>query len=170
MAAQPEPKTSAPANAEQRPARTRDPFDVLDILPREMVRMFGNAWPLLPPPIAHSLLSPPAAWTPRMDVYEKDGNLVVNAELPGVKSEDIQVTVQGKALIVAGERKTESEVKEEDNHRAERAYGRFYRYLPFDFEPDADKVQATFKDGALEVRIPKPTGQVSSGKSIPIQA
>jgi HSP20 family protein len=161
------------AKAEQRPARMRDVFDMFDQFQREMGRMWGDMSPLFPRPISRALGRPSDAattWAPRMDVYEKDGHLVVKAELPGVKNEDIKVTLRDRGLIVEGERKTEHEVKEEDYYRSERAYGRFYRYLPLDFEVDANKVKATCKDGVLEVRIPRPAQPEASGKSIPISS
>jgi HSP20 family protein len=94
-------------------------------------------------------------WAPRADVYEKDGDLMVKAELPGVKKEDIQVSMDDGDLVIKGERKVESEVKEENYYRMERTYGSFMRRLPMPEQAEADKIQAKYADGVLEVRIPK---------------
>jgi HSP20 family protein len=92
---------------------------------------------------------------PAVDVFEKDDKFVVKAEFPGVKEEDIDVSVVGDTLNIKGEKKTESEVKEEDYYRSERTYGSFYRSIPLPSTVDADKIEASFEDGVLEVTLPK---------------
>ncbi len=173
MTAKTEERESAPVKAERRPPRMRDSFDIFEQLQREMARVWGEMWPLLPRPVARPfgrLAQSVGPWTPRMDVYEKNGSLVVKAELPGVRNEDVKVSLTDNGLIVEGERKTESEVREEDYYRSERAYGHFYRYLPLDFEADSDKITATFRDGVLEVQIPRPAQRQPKGQSIPISS
>jgi HSP20 family protein len=93
---------------------------------------------------------------PRADMFEKNGLLVVKVDLPGIKKEDIQITVDNGDLVVRGESKMESEVKEEDYYRLERGAGQFYRRFTLPFEAQAEKIEANFKDGVLEVRIPRP--------------
>ena len=88
---------------------------------------------------------------------------VVKAELPGMKEEDIDVSVIGDTLTVKGEKKTESEVKEEDYYRCERSYGSFYRSVPLPSTVDASKIKADFEDGVLEVTLPK-TAEVKPKK------
>src|SRR5215468_3044669 len=78
---------------EERPVRRFDPFDLFDEMQDEMGRLWSQAWPFMP----RTLARPPrrqATWTPRMDVYAKDGNLMVKAELPGMNKEDIEVTLE----------------------------------------------------------------------------
>jgi HSP20 family protein len=94
-------------------------------------------------------------WMPAVDVFEKEDKFVVKAELPGMKEEDIDVSVVGDTLSIKGEKKTETEVKEEDYYRSERSYGSFYRSIPIPSNVDAGKIEASFEDGVLEVALPK---------------
>lgn len=94
-------------------------------------------------------------WMPAVDVFEKADKFVVKAELPGIKEEDIHVSVVGDTLSIRGEKKTETEVKEEDYYRSERSYGSFYRSIPIPSNVNADKISASFEDGVLEVALPK---------------
>ncbi len=107
-------------------------------------------------------------WLPSVDVFEKDGKIMVKAELPGMKKEDIDVSVVGDTLTIKGEKKTESEVKEEDYYRSERTYGSFFRSLPLPADVDADKIEASYDNGVLEVSLPKvPKAQP---KKVPVSA
>jgi HSP20 family protein len=94
-------------------------------------------------------------WMPAVDVFEKADKFVVKAELPGMKEDDIDVSVVGETLSIRGEKKTETEVKEEDYYRCERSYGNFYRSIPLPPNVDANKIEASFDDGVLEVTLPK---------------
>jgi HSP20 family protein len=92
---------------------------------------------------------------PAVDVFEKEDKFVIKAELPGMKEEDIDVSMVGDTLFIRGEKKAEAEVKDEDYYRCERTYGSFYRSIPLPSTMDADKIEASFEDGVLEVVIPK---------------
>jgi HSP20 family protein len=94
-------------------------------------------------------------WTPPVDIYETDDALILKAELPGVSKDDVSVEVHQNTLTLRGQRKHEAEVKEENYHRVERAYGTFQRSFVLPTMVDQDKVQATFKDGVLELHLPK---------------
>jgi HSP20 family protein len=94
-------------------------------------------------------------WMPAVDVFEKEDRFVVKAELPGMTEEDIDVSVVGDTLSIKGEKKTETEIKEEDYYRCERSYGSFYRSIPIPSNVDANKIEASFEDGVLEVALPK---------------
>lgn len=94
-------------------------------------------------------------WMPAVDVFEKNDKFIVKAEVPGMKEEDIDVSVVGDTLTIKGERKTETEVKEEDYYRCERSYGSFYRSIPLPSAVDASKIEASYEDGLLEVTLPK---------------
>ena len=100
---------------------------------------------------------------PAVDVFEKGDKFVVKAEIPGMKEEDIDVSVAGNMLVIKGEKKTESEVKEADYYQCERAYGSFYRSIPLPSTVDTDKIEADFEDGVLEVTLPK-SAEVKSKK------
>jgi HSP20 family protein len=133
-----------PATTGQSQVRRWDPFSRLSQLESEFERLFDVRWPRMRP------------FMPRVDVYEQDGNLVTKAELPGVKKEDIDISIEGGDLIIRGERKQESEVKEENYYRMERSSGTFYRRLPMPEGVQPDQITANFSDGVLEIRIPKP--------------
>ena len=94
-------------------------------------------------------------WTPPVDLFETDDALVLKAELPGFAKEDLDIEIRDRTLILKGERRHEREVKEEQYHRRERAYGRFQRAFTLPTVVEESKVQATFKDGVLELRLPK---------------
>ncbi len=94
-------------------------------------------------------------WMPAVDVFEKEDKFVVKAELPGMKEEDVDVSLVGDTLSIKGEKKTETEIKEEDYYRCERSYGSFYRAIPLPANVDADKIEASFEDGVLEIALPK---------------
>jgi len=94
-------------------------------------------------------------WAPPMDVYEDKDNLVVRAELPGMKKEDIEISLHQGSLVISGERKLESEDEDGDSSRSERFFGRFQRALELPKPVDATAVSASYKDGILTVTLPK---------------
>lgn len=96
-----------------------------------------------------------AAWAPPVDVFEKDDQIVFRAELPGVSKDDMNVRIENGVLSLDGERKQETELREENAYRLERSFGRFTRSFTLPATVDATKVTATFKDGILEVTVPK---------------
>jgi HSP20 family protein len=95
------------------------------------------------------------AWTPAVDMYENDQALVLKAELPGFSRDDVHVELKDNLLTLKGERKRELDVKDEQYHRVERAYGAFRRSFTLPVLVDAAKAEATFKDGVLELKLPK---------------
>jgi HSP20 family protein len=105
---------------------------------------------------------------PRMDAYQKGDTIVVTAELPGLKKEDVQVEIEGDTLIIRGESKSESEVKDEDYYRAERSYGSFYRRLALPSGVKPDQIKATLQNGVLEVHVPKPVEDRSEVRTIEV--
>jgi len=94
-------------------------------------------------------------WAPAIEVFEKEDKFVVKAELPGIKEEEIDISVLGNMLNIKGERKVESEVKEQDYHCCERSYCTFSRLITVPSNIDAKKIEATYEDGVLEVSLPK---------------
>lgn len=92
---------------------------------------------------------------PTVDLFEEKDNVVVKAELPGIDKDNIEVNLTDHTLTIKGEKKKEEEVKEENYYRSERSYGSFFRTLELPRDVHADKVKATFKNGVLEVRMPK---------------
>ena len=92
---------------------------------------------------------------PIIDVFEEKDDIVVKAELPGMEKDKIEVNLTDHTLTIKGEKKKEDEVKEEDYYRGERSYGSFLRTLDLPKDVRADKVKASFKNGILEIRMPK---------------
>lgn len=125
-----------------------DPFADLFDFRREMDRLIDTFFGRTP-------VLREEAWAPAVDIYETKDALVVKAELPGVKPEEVEVSIAGNTLTLKGERKREAEVSEKGYYRLERSYGSFQRSLELPSVVDADKVKATYKDGLLEVRLPK---------------
>ena len=94
-------------------------------------------------------------WAPAVDIYETPDSIVLQAELPGLSKDDIDIQVRDNVLTLKGERRSEKEVKEGNYLRVERAYGGFQRAFTLPAAVQADKIRAVFKDGVLDVSIPK---------------
>jgi HSP20 family protein len=96
-----------------------------------------------------------AMWAPDVDIKETEKEVIVRADLPGIKMEDIDVSVDENQLVIKGERKIEKEEKEKDYIRVERSYGSFYRSFDVGVPIKAEEVKASYADGVLEITIPK---------------
>ena len=128
------------------------PFRELEEMERRFEDIFGR--PFLPA-VWRRIPMVEMGWAPAIEVFEKEDKFVVKAELPGMKEEDIDVSVVGDTLTIKGERKAESEVKEEDYYCCERSYGSFSRSIALPSSVDAKKIEASYEDGVLEVSLPK---------------
>jgi HSP20 family protein len=95
------------------------------------------------------------AWQPTVDIYDHDTEIVLQAELPGIKKEEVHVEVENNVLILRGEKKREEEVKKGEFFRTERVYGAFTRSFSLPATVDPEKIEAKFKEGVLTVRLPK---------------
>jgi HSP20 family protein len=125
------------------------PLDQLTTLRDEINRLFDN-------PLADSNGSEVFnTWAPALDLYENKDNLVVTAELPGLKKEDIDISLHEDNLVIAGERKEETQYSENETQRAERFYGRFQRTIALPKKVDVGAIKAAYKDGILTVTLPK---------------
>jgi len=93
-------------------------------------------------------------WVPPMEIKEKDGHLVVFADLPGIQKNDVKVEVNDDVLVIEGERKQEREEGQGRSYRSERSYGRFYRAIQLPDGAKGDQARAEFNNGVLEVKIP----------------
>ena len=96
-----------------------------------------------------------APWSPRVDVAEGKKDITVKAEIPGVDAKDITISLDGRRLTIKGEKKQESEEKEENYHRLERSYGYFSRSLELPADVDQDNVDASYKKGVLNIVLKK---------------
>jgi HSP20 family protein len=131
-----------------------DPIREIDTLQGEMNRLFSSFFDT--PTSRGGNGSAARRWLPAMDLVETGEHFVLKADLPGLTEADVNIEVENNVLTVSGERKTESEEKHEGFYRLERATGAFSRSLTLPEGIDADAVKATFDNGVLEVRIPKP--------------
>src|SRR5436305_3621160 len=130
------------------------PFAMMRRFSEEMDRMFSHAWD--DREFGSRELG---SWTPAVDVREREGNLIVNAELPGLNKEDVKVEVTNEGLVIQGERKREHEEERGGIHRSERSYGAFYRVIPLPEGANIEQAKAQFNNGVLEVRVPIPKSQ-----------
>ncbi|MGR3319020.1 MAG: Hsp20/alpha crystallin family protein [Candidatus Anammoxibacter sp.] len=94
-------------------------------------------------------------WNPSIDVYDSDNEVLVKADIPGLKKDEIDVSIHEDLLTIKGEKKMENKVSEDNYYKSERFYGSFNRTIQLPSEVEHDKVKATYKDGVLELRLPK---------------
>ena len=126
-----------------------DPFREFAAMQDRMNRLFGNVY------LRDEDTAFRGNWTPAVDIYESENHdLVLKAELPGMNREDIEVVVENSTLVLTGEKKLSSEVKDENYRRIERTYGTFHRSFTLPSTVDASKVSAEFKNGVLTVTLP----------------
>jgi HSP20 family protein len=97
-----------------------------------------------------------AAFKPKADIFEHDDTLVIQAELPGVKKGDVEITVDEGDLVISGERQAQPAIKDDDYYQGETRHGRFYRRLPLPAKAKLEQIKADHKDGLLEIRVPMP--------------
>ena len=127
-----------------------NPFKELARIENELNKLFSEFIPA-------KETSEVVVWAPRVDVYEQDNNLIIEAEIPGAKKEDIEVKIKDNAVVIRGEVKKEEEQKEGQYYRKERFYGTFERVVPLPVEVKPEEAKAEFKDGVLKLIIPKAT-------------
>ncbi|MHB8529625.1 MAG: Hsp20/alpha crystallin family protein [Caulobacteraceae bacterium] len=127
----------------------RDPFTSLQ---RQVDRLFDD---FLRPGEPRSFAAATNGVFPSLDVRETEQAYQIAAELPGLDRKDVEVKLRDNTLIISGEKRTDHTVEKGARTYAERTYGHFERAIPFDSEVDAGKVEANFKNGVLEVTLPK---------------
>ena len=109
-----------------------------------------------------------SGWTPALDILEDKDNIIVKTELPGMRKQDIEISLHNGSLSISGERKNEREFKQGEVHRAERFEGRFQRTVTLPAPVAVDKVTAQYKDGVLTITLPKT--EEAKSKQIDVQA
>ena len=124
------------------------PFNRLATLRDEFDRLFDFSWPSRDTGLL-------GGWSPALDVYDDKDNLVVTLEVPGMKKEEIEISLHDGMLTVSGERKDEREQTEGQAFRSERYFGKFQRSLSLPTAVNANKVKASYKDGILTIHLPK---------------
>jgi HSP20 family protein len=126
-----------------------DPFREFAAMQDRMNRLFGNVY------LRDEDTGFRGSWNPAVDIFETENHdLVVKAELPGMSREQLEVVVENSTLVLKGEKKFETDVKEENYRRIERSYGSFHRSFTLPNTVDASKVSADFKNGVLTVKLP----------------
>jgi len=133
------------------------PFTFMRRLGEEMDRLFedfdfGRDW--LAPVIGREFSG--GMWAPQVEMVEREGELVVRADLPGLTKDDVKVELTDNAITIEGERRGEKEEKREGFYRTERSYGKFYRRLPVPEGVEVKNANATFNNGVLEITIQAP--------------
>lgn len=118
----------------------------------EMNRLFDG---LLGRPTAIATGMGTRVWMPVFDMYETKDHLILNFELPGVREKDVSLSITGDLLTVKGERSFDQELKDDNSYHVERVYGKFERTVQLPMPVQADRVKATYRDGVLEVKLPK---------------
>jgi HSP20 family protein len=137
----------APAKTLRALQRRWDPLGMLEM-------PFNRLFEGLNSPFAEEAF-PLTTWAPACDIYETEKEVVVKAELPGLKKEEVNVSIENNLLTIQGERKFEEETKKDNYHRVERAYGEFLRSFTLPAFVDTAKIGAEFKDGILMLTLPK---------------
>jgi HSP20 family protein len=134
---------------------TWNPFRELDEVQNRLSKFFGGfpAFPVRFPKNGDTLKLPD--WSPLVDVTEDDHEYLFKVDLPEMKKDDVKVTIENGILYISGERKTEKEEKKQKFHRLERFFGTFERSFTVPEDADATKITAEFKDGVLQVHLPK---------------
>jgi HSP20 family protein len=140
-----------------------DPFRELESMQARLNRIFGD----MPARRPDDEMMTFGGWAPAVDIHETDKEYVVKADLPEVKKEDVRVAMEDGVLTVEGERKQEKEEKGKKFHRVERSYGKFVRRFALPTEVESDKAQAEFKDGVLNVHLPK--AETAKSKSVEVK-
>ncbi len=129
-----------------------DPFKELEEVSNRLNRLFGRSENRAE---SNQSMLTVADWSPSVDISETDDAYLIKGEIPGVKKEDVKVTVQDGMLTIQGERKMEKEEKNKKFHRVECSYGNFVRSFRMPDDADEEKVKAEFKDGMLNISLPK---------------
>ncbi len=142
---------------------TWSPFDRLSTLHNELDRLFDLSLPGSGGREDRLL----GVWSPALDVYQDKDHVFVKAELPGMKKEDIQISLHDNILTVSGERKQEHETKEGEAYRSERFFGRFSRSVTIPLRVETNTVKAQYKDGILTVTLAK--AEEAKPKQIEVQ-
>ena len=160
------------------------PFSLMQRMAEDMDRLFeqfgfGRMGVGLTPRLGSLLDGEPFAdrgtqdlsttWSPQIETFRRGDNLVIRADIPGVKKDDVHVEVENDVLTISGERNEEHEENRDGYYRSERNYGQFYRAIPLPDGVSADQCNASFKDGVLEVTLPAPKQEERKARRIQIK-
>jgi HSP20 family protein len=169
----PRPQSGA-ARAE--PVRRPQPYGLIERFADEMDRIFddfgfgrtlvgprfGRAWPAFERDAGWD------AWSPNIDVFQRESELVIRADLPGLNKDDVKIDVTDDTLTIQGERRREHEEERGGVYRSERSYGSFHRIVPLPEGTITEQAKASFRDGVLEITVPAPPEHVRRGRRLEI--
>lgn len=146
------------------------PFQFMKRFGEEMDRLFGDfgfssGW--LTPTIERGLGQ--GLWSPQVEMFERDGQLVVRADLPGLNRDDVNVELADDAITIEGERRSEQEDNTPGFYRSERSYGKFYRRLPLPEGVKVENANATFNNGVLEITMEAPKPKTAKARKLNIR-
>lgn len=158
---------AVPSVHKRREVTRWDPLSEFAEIQERMSQLFQGMFPARP---ALSLLPEfEEHWSPAIDLYETDTEVVLKASMPGMPKDKIDIRVGEQEVMIKGEMRHEEETKEENYYSREMSYGSFYRTIPLPHEVQRDKAKAKLKDGMLEVRIPK-AAKAIAGKKVEIES
>ena len=145
------------------------PFEFMRRFGEEMDKLFGDfdfgrGW--LPPALARD--AGRGLWAPQIEMFERDGQLLVRADLPGLTKDDVNVEIDNDTITIEGERRSEQNEDREGFYRTERSYGKFYRRLPLPDGVESENANATFRDGVLEITMDMPKRTESKPRKVNI--
>jgi HSP20 family protein len=151
------------------------PFSFMRRFSEEMDRLFGDFgfgrdW--LGAPLGRALgrgALEQSIWSPQVELFEREGKLIVLADLPGMTKDNVDVEITNDSIVVHGERQQEREENEEGYYRTERSYGSFYRSIPLPDGVNADEAKATFNNGVLEITMPAPARAEQRGRRLEVR-
>ena len=153
-------------------SRSAHPFSMLERFADEMDRVFENfgfgGLRSRQSGGGFGMLSGEDMWAPELEVFHRNSELVIRADLPGLTKDDVKVDVSDSQVTIEGERRRQQEEEREGIYRSERSYGRFYRTIPLPEGVMADQAKATFRNGVLEITIPAPPEQARRGRRLEI--
>jgi len=161
------PKKESKEVVKAEPAHAISPFEEMEKRFEEFFRrpfsMLGPSWfPAIRMPEIGEVSA-------KVDIFEEGNDVVVKAELPGMKKEDLDVNLTDDTITVSGEKKKEEKIEKKDYYRVERSYGSFTRSFRLPKEVQSDKAKASFKDGVLEIRVPKTEEAIKKEKKVTIE-
>jgi len=161
------PKKESKEVVKAEPAHAISPFEEMEKRFEEFFRrpfsMLGPSWfPAIRMPEIGEVSA-------KVDIFEEGNDVVVKAELPGMKKEDLDVNLTDDTITVSGEKKKEEKIEKKDYYRVERSYGSFTRSFRLPKEVQSDKAKASFKDGVLEIRVPKTEEAMKKEKKVTIE-
>jgi len=167
--------TTEPSSAPARGAGS-GAFHLMRRMADDMDRLFenfglGRAFGLAPVGLWRrgGLTDDQAAWLPQIETFRRGDKLVVRADLPGLKKDDVKAEIDNGVLTISGQRSSEREESRDEFYRSERSYGSFYRAIPLPEGIESDNCEATFKDGVLEITLPAPKIEQARARQIQIR-